>query len=234
MSIKEYNEDKRRENKQIVRNIEKNYIDNVLGSLDKVVEEKRAEIEEKLIKYAEECKVKEYTKDGKPYEIPNKNPILIQKYFFQSINPLVNVEPMYSAEKLGIVWQLYEEMVRQVSANIAVIVPSLSSFCAFAGIRLSTFKRYKQSLDEDMRVVVEKIEDGCFDSNVTLAQTGYIRERTTVYRMKSEQERIEKEMPSIHIHNDSVDLKDIKKRLSELQGFTNKKKLVEVEVVDEQ
>ena len=85
-----------------------------------------------------------------------------------------------------------------------------------------------------MRIVVEKIEDGCFDSNLTLAQMGYIKERSTVYRMKSEQERIEKETPAIHIHNEGVDLGDIKKRLNELQGFTNKKKLVEVEIVDEQ
>ena len=69
--------------------------------------------------------------------------------------------------------------------------------------------------------------------NVTEEQMGYIKERSTVYRMKSEQERIEKETPTIHIHNESVDLANIKKRLNELQGFTNKKKLVEVEIVEE-
>ena len=234
MGVKEYNEDVRIQNKQDLRVLEKNYVDNVLGGLDKAIEKKRKEIQNKLIEYSEGFKVKKYTKDGTEYEVPNTNPVVIQKYFFQSINPLVNVEPRYSAEKLSIVWQLYEEMVGEISAKIAVIVPSLSSFCSFAGIRLSTFKKYKQSVDEDMRIVVEKIEDGCFDSNLTLAQMGYIKERSTVYRMKSEQERIEKETPAIHIHNEGVDLGDIKKRLNELQGFTNKKKLVEVEIVDEQ
>lgn len=234
MSIKEYNEDVRIENKQAVRVIEKEYVDNVLGGLEAAVEAKRKEIEDKLVKYVEQVTTKEYTKDGTPYHVPNKNPIVIQKYFFQSINPLVNVEPKYSAEKLGIVWQLYEEMVGLISAKVTVIVPSLSNFCSFAGIRLSTFKQYKQSVDEDMRIVVEKIEDGCFDSNLTLAQMGYIKERSTVYRMKSEQERVEKESPTIHIHNEGVDLGNIKKRLLELQGFTNKKKLVEVELVEEQ
>jgi len=205
----------------------------VLGGLEKAVEEKRKEIEDKLIKFFDENKSKKYNKDGVAYDVPNTNPIVIQKYFFQSINPLVNVEPKYSAEKLGIVWQLYEEMVGKISAKIGVIVPSLSNFCNFAGIRLSTFKQYKQSVDEDMRIVVEKIEDGCFDSNLTLAQLGYIKERSTVYRMKSEQERVEKEMPAIHIHNEGVDLGDINRRLQELKGFKEKKQIIEGELVKE-
>lgn len=205
----------------------------MLGGLEKAVEEKRKEIEDKLINFFEENKARKYTKDGVPYDVPNTNPIVIQKYFFQSINPLVNVEPKYSAEKLGIVWQLYEEMVGKISAKIGVIVPSLSNFCSFAGIRLSTFKQYKQSVDEDMRIVVEKIEDGCFDSNLTLAQLGYIKERSTVYRMKSEQERVEKETPAIHIHNEGVDLSDINRRLQELKGFKEKKQIIEGELVKE-
>ena len=214
-----------------MRVVEKDYVESVLGDLDKAVEDKRKEIEDKLIKYAEDNKIKKYDKDGKPYEVPNTNPIVIQKYFFQSINPLVNVEPKYSAEKLGIIWQLYEDMIGFINAKIGTLVPNLSSFCSFAGIRLSTFKQYKQSVDEDMRVVVEKIEDGCFDSNLTLAQMGYIKERSTVYRMKSEQERIEKESPTIHIHNEGVNLGDINKRLKELQGFKEKKEIIEAEVV---
>ena len=205
----------------------------MLGGLEKAVEEKRKEIEDKLIKFFDENKSKKYNKDGVAYDVPNTNPIVIQKYFFQSINPLVNVEPKYSAEKLGIVWQLYEEMVGKISAKIGVIVPSLSNFCNFAGIRLSTFKQYKQSVDEDMRIVVEKIEDGCFDSNLTLAQLGYIKERSTVYRMKSEQERVEKEMPAIHIHNEGVDLGDINRRLQELKGFKERKQIIEGELVKE-
>ena len=130
-------------------------------------------------------------------------------------------------------WQLYEEMVGHINAKIGVLVPSLTNFCSFAGIRLSTFKNYKNSVDEDMRVVVEKIEDGCFDSNVTMSQMGYIKERSTVYRMKSEQEKIEKETPQIHIHENGVNLGDINRRLAELQGFTQKKNFIEGEVVKE-
>lgn len=225
----EYNKEIRIKNKQEIRKIEKEYVEDVFGGLNQAVEAKRKEIEDKLIKYVEENKVKRYNKDGDPYEITNTNPLVIQKYFFQSINPLVNVEPKYSAEKLGIVWQLYEEMIGKISSKIGLVIPNLSSFCAFAGIRLSTFKQYKQSIDEDLRIVADKIEDGCFDSNVTLAQMGYIKERSTVYRMKSEQEKIEKETPVVHIHNERVDINNIQKRIREMSGFSEKKKAIEVE-----
>ena len=230
MSIQsERNQDVRIKNKQEIREIEQGYVDSELKVLTTIVEAKRHEIENKLIEYTKGFTVTKYTKEGEPYEVPNTNPLLIQKYFFQSINPLVNVEPEYSAEKLGIIWQLYEEMVGKVNAQIGIVVPNLSSFCASAGIRLSTFKGYKNSVDESMRIVVEKIEDGCFDNNVMLAQMGYVKERSTVYRMKSEQERVEKEAPQVDIHKDVTDLKAIQNRLSELKGFSEKKKAIEVE-----
>ena len=225
--IAEYNEEVRIANKQEVRAIEKEYVENELNGLENAIIIKRAELEDKLIRFCEENKIKKYTKDGTEYEVPNTNPLLIQKYFFKSLNPLVNVEPMYSAEKLGIVWQLYDEMIGQISAKIGLIVPNLSHFCAFAGIRVSTFKSYKNSADADMRIVVEKIEDGCYDSNITLAQLGYVKERTTVYRMKSEQEKVEKETPVVHIHNDGVNLTQINQRINQLKGFSEKKKMIE-------
>lgn len=225
--ISERNEDVRIKNKQEIRVIEQGYVDNEFKDLMTIVEAKRSEIEKKLVEYVENNKIEKYNKDGDKYEVPNTNPLLIHKYFFQSINPLVNVEPEYSAEKLGIVWQLYEEMIGKVNAKIGILVPNLSSFCAFAGIRLATFKRYKSSVDESMRIVVEKIEDGCFDSNVMLAQMGYVKERSTVYRMKSEQERVEKEAPQVHIHKDVTDLNAIRNRLNEIKGFGEKKKRIE-------
>lgn len=231
MSIKEYNHQVGIANKNEVRRLEDEYINNILDNLEKAIEIKREEIEGKLIEYSETHKVMKYTKDGVGYEVPNVNPLVIQKYFFKSIVPMMNKEPKYSAEKLGIVWGLYEEMVEKINTEIGIIVPNLSDFCNFAGIRLSTFKEYRQSADEDMRVVTEKIEDSCFNSNTTLAQLGYVKERSTVYRMKSEQERVEKEMPSIHIHGEGIDLEQINKRLAQIESFDDKKNFIEAKRV---
>ena len=168
----EKNEDVRIKNKALVREIEQEYCDGDLSVLNERIQARRYELETKLIEYMEENKITKYDKEGNSHEVPNVNPLVLQKYFFQSINPMVNVEPNYSAEKLGIVWELYEEMIAKINAKVGVVVPSLSGFCSFAGIRVATFKRYKSSVDPSMRIVVEKIEDGCFDNNVTLAQMG--------------------------------------------------------------
>jgi hypothetical protein len=224
----------RAENKQELRQLENMYVNSQIDNLDLLVQEKKDELTDKLIKYQEDFKVKKYNKDGYPYYTVNINPIVIQRYFFKTINPIGNREPAYNAEKLAIVWDLYNEIVLGVNAQIGEFIPNLTGFCTFAGITLSTFKSWKRSNDPDMRIIVEKINDMCFDTNVTMAQMGSVRERSTIYRMKSEQERAEKEQPQIHIHNEGVDFNAIDKRLKELQGFNERKsKVIEVQKIEE-
>ena len=209
----------RKENKEQLRTLESMYVDGVIDNLDTLVAEKKAELVNKLQEF--------YIKSEEKPEI--RNPYIINSYFFRSINPMASTEPKYTAEKLGIVWDLYQDILREVNMNIGEMLPSLSSFCKFAGIALSTFKGYKNSPDEGLRVLVEKINDECFDTQVSMAQMGLIKERTTVYRMKSEQERIEKETPAIHIHQESVDVGSIVSRLNEIKQYNVKKSAIEAE-----
>lgn len=214
----------RTQNKQNLRQLESMYVNNSIEDLSKLVEERHNELTEQLIQYQKEFKTTQYNKKGEPYEVLNVKPFIIQNYFFKSINPIGNREPNYNAEKLAIVWDLYNEIVLQINAKIGDYIPSLTSFCTFAGITLSTFRSWKKSNDEDMRIIVEKISDVCYDINVSMAQRGGLKERSTIYRMKSEQERPEKEQPQIHIHNEgSIDFNAINQRLEELQGFNKKK-----------
>ena len=75
-----------------------------------------------------------------------------------------------------------------------------------------------------MRVLTDKIEDYCFDSSVTASQLGMAKESITKYRMKTEIGRIEKETPTIHIHQDKiVDLKDVSERIESLINYNKKK-----------
>lgn len=213
------NKEVRIENKHDLRVLEKMYVDSVVDNLDEIVEKRKNELTEKLRVFYEKAEEK-----------PNlRHPYIINSYFFKSINPMSNHEPKYTAEKLGIVWDLYNHILTEVNMEIGEMLPNLTSFCTFAGISLSTFKGYRNSPDEGMRIVYEKINDMCFDTQVTMAQMGTIKERSTIYRMKSEQERIEKETPAIHIHQDSIDLGEITNRLKEIKQYNSKKKAIEVE-----
>lgn len=140
---------------------------------------------------------------------------------------------MYSPETLGIVFDLYEEICSQVNERIGNYIPTLSNFCKFAGITITTFKNYYDSSDLSMRVLVEKIEDYCFDTSVTASQLGIAKESITKYRMKTEIGRIEKETPALHIHNDQIiDIKDVTSRLDNLINY-NKRKIVEAKIEEE-
>lgn len=209
----------RQENKIQLRQLEKMYVDGVIDDLEEIVAKKKEEIVEKLNKF-----YIENTEKSALY-----NPYIINSYFFKSINPMPNHEPKYTAEKLGIVWELYQDILTEVNMKIGEILPSLSSFCKFAGITVATFKGYKNSPDEGLRILVEKINDECFDSQVTMAQNGLLKERSTIYRMKAEQERIEKETPAIHIHENTVDVGSIVNRLKEIKQYNDKKGAIEVE-----
>lgn len=212
------------EDKLEVRELQKFYVDSTISNLPTVVEGRKKELLLKFNQYIDRNSQTKYTKDGTPYKVLKVNPIIINKYFFSSINPLSGYQPLYSPETLGIVFELYEEICSQVNEKIGNYIPTLSNFCKFAGITITTFKNYYESSDFSMRVLVEKIEDYCFDTSVSASQLGLAKENITKYRMKTEIGRIEKEIPQIHIHNDTiVDINDVSNRLASLINYNNKK-----------
>lgn len=220
-------------NKTDLRTLEDMYVNDKIDNLPKLVEERKKQLTDEIEEYYDQCKTKKYTKDGNSYEIVNISPIIIQRYFFKSINPIGNREPDYNAEKLAIVWDLYNEIILQINMKLGEYIPTITGFCTFAGITTATFKTYKKSNDIDLRTISEKINDSCYDANITLAQRGELKERSTIYRMKSEQEKAEKEQPVVHIHSDSVDLNAIANRLQELKDFDKRKNnIIEVQNIE--
>lgn len=217
------NREKGMQIKSDLRTLESMYVNSKIDNLEEVVEEKKNELAAKLIEY--KIKVQDGTFDGS-----NLNPLVIQSYFFKSITPIQSREPEYNAEKLGIVFELYSEIITEVNIELGEFLPTISGFCTFAGITTATYKNYRKSSDIDMRTVCEKISDYCFDSNISLAQKGKLSEKSTIYRMKVEQDKSEKAEPQIHIHANDLDLGMVKDRLKELEDFNrNKEKYVKVE-----
>lgn len=217
------NREKGMEIRNDLRTLESMYVNSKIDNLEEVVEEKKNELAGKLIEY--KIKVQDGAFDGS-----NLNPLVIQSYFFKSITPIQSREPEYNAEKLGIVFELYSEIITEVNIELGEFLPTISGFCTFAGITTATYKNYRKSSDIDMRTVCEKISDYCFDSNISLAQKGKLSEKSTIYRMKVEQDKSEKAEPQIHIHANDLDLGMVRDRLKELEDFNrNKEKYVKVE-----
>ena len=191
--------------------------------LPKIVEERKKEVVNQLTEFQEKYIQKKYDKNGNVTKVVN--PYLISTYFFKSINPLSNVEPAYSSEKLAIVWDVYMYLIEQVNMNIYTFQPTLTHFAKFAGISLNTLKNYKNMGDPQMSILIDKIYDETMDSNLTLAQNKKLTEKSTQFRLKVENEVVEKVQPKVSVNvNTKLDLDRINGRLNELISFNQKTK----------
>lgn len=213
-------------NKQSVRELEQFYTNGKVDTMLKSIDKKRDEVIAEMEKYAKEnTKPVKWNEEGQPVKFAvDSNPLVVLNYFFKPITPLSCQEPIYSAEQLGMIFDYYCEILANVNAKIGYFPSSLTSFCKLAGITTSTLRQYKASPDYNMRVVAEKIYDQIGDENITMSQMGYVKERTTIFKMKSQNEIVEKVQPNININiTEKPDIERIAERIGKYKAFANKK-----------
>lgn len=223
----ENNLDIKKENQNQLRKLEQFYNTNEIDTMFQDVEAKKQELVEKMIEYAgNHKKVCRWTRDGEPIDSEIKiNPLVINNYFFKSIVPIGSQEPLYNAEKLSMVFDYYCDILAEVNDKIGNFPSSLTSFCKLAGITLNTLRNYRNSQDYSMRTIAEKIYDQIGDENITMSQMGVVRERSTIFKMKAQNEIVEKTQPNVNISVKTVDidLDRINERLDKYKKFASKK-----------
>jgi hypothetical protein len=212
------------ETKQEIVELQKFYVNSQMTNLEELVKNRKekliSDIQEYKLLYEEDILDSEGFPTGRT-KLPI-TPHVLSTYFFRSINNLHNIEPQYSGEHLSILWDLYSDMVNEVNIKLTEFTPNLSHFCRFIGISTNGFKKLKKSSDEGIRTVAEKIYDYFYDEAVTMAQLKKHNSRAMVFRMKSELERVEKEVPQVVVNATTVDLDAFNKRISELQNFNTR------------
>lgn len=226
MKIKEDNLEIQKETQNNLRELEKGYIEYKIDNMFENIEKRKEELVKDMVKYAEEhTKECKWTRDGDPVDWKVEiNPLVITNYFFKPIIPITSQEPQYNAEKLGMVFDYYCEILAEINDKIGNFPSSLTLFCKLAGITLYTLRQMRNSSDYSMRVVVEKIYDQIGDENITMSQMGVVRERSTLFKMKSQNEIVEKEQPKVNINiTEKPDMERIAERLNKYKMFANKK-----------
>lgn len=225
--IEENNLEIQKNNQNELRELEQFYTQGKVDTMLTTIQERKEQLVEDMKEYAKKHEVEcKWTKDGDPIDWKVEiNPLVISNYFFKPIIPISSQEPLYNAEKLGMVFDYYCELLYEVNDKIGNFPSSLTLFCKFAGITLNTLRRWKNSDDYSMRVVVEKIYDQIGDENITMSQMGVVRERSTIFKMKSQNEITEKVQPNVNISVKTVDvdLDRINERLKQYSNFSNKK-----------
>ena len=208
-----------------LRELEQFYTTGKVDDVLEKIEKKKEMVVKEIIKYQKDHTTKLKNKDGKTYgSIVKMNPLVINNYFFKPITSITSQEPIYNAEKLGMVFDYYCFLLSNVNDKIGYFPSSLTSFCKLAGITLNTLRSYKSSTDYSMRVVVEKIYDQIGDENVTMSQMGVVRERSTIFKMKSQNEIVEKAQPNININiTEKPDMERIEERIGKYKKFAGKK-----------
>lgn len=209
--IKEVNLEIQKKNQNELRDLEQFYTTNKVDNMLKIIEEQKQVITKEIINFAE-------SNDR------TANPLVINNYFFKSITPIGCQEPIYNAEKLGMVFDYYCHILAEVNMKIGYFPSSLTSFCKLAGITLSTLRSYKNSADLNTRIIAEKIYDQIGDENITMSQMGYVKERSTIFKMKSQNELVEKQQPKVSINiTEQPDMDRINERLDKYKKYAKKK-----------
>jgi hypothetical protein len=209
-----------------LRDLEQDFVNDKVANMMTAVEAKKDELVKEMVKYSKNNTVPcKWDKEGNPVAFKVKvNPLVINNYFFKPIIPITSQEPMYNAEKLGMVFDYYCDLLAEVNDKIGYFPSSLTSFCKLASITLNTLRSYRYGDDLNMRIVAEKIYDQISDENITLSQLGDVRERSTIFKLKSQNELVEKEQPKVSINiTEKPDLDRIQERLNKYKYFANKK-----------
>lgn len=215
------------DNKTKLKEIEQEYIDDMVKKMPDYIQERKKIIINDIIKYSNEHKKPvKWNSNGEPIgEKVEINPLVISNYFFKPITSISSVEPIYSPEELGLIYDYYCFLIAEINDKIGYFPPSLTSFCKLSSLTLQTLRNYKNSQDYNMRVIAEKIYDQIGDENITMSQMGIVKERSTLFKMKSQNEMVEKLQPNVNISVKTidVDLDRINERIDKYKKFTNKK-----------
>ena len=228
MNLDEEKYEIEKEQQNQIRDLEQFYVDGKVDDMLASIESRKNELIKDMVAYAKRHKTaNKRDKYGNPLDWAVEiNPIVITNTIFKPIIPITSQEPIYNAEKLGMVFDYYCELLTEVNDKIGNFPSSLTSFCKFAGITLYTLKTYRNSDDYSMRVVAEKIYDQIGDENITMSQMGIVREKSTIFKMKSQNEIVEKVQPNVNISAkiaEPIDLEKINERINTYSRYVTKK-----------
>lgn len=192
-------------------------VNDIMSKLDIIKEEKVNE----MIEYATKHQKPIYDKDGEIQEyIVNVNPIVVSNSFFKSLSPLGSKVPIYNAEKLALIYDYYLYLLTEVNDKIGDFPASLATFCKLAGISMQDLREYRRSADLDMRNIVEKIYDEIGENNLSMAQLGIVKGTPTQFKLKTQNEMVEKSVPNVNItFKETINTDRINENLSKYKEY---------------
>jgi hypothetical protein len=154
---------------------------------------------EEIGKYAKAHTKLKLLKDGSTIPYVEFSPIAVNEIFFKKLQKPKEGMFLYSAEELEEFYEAYREIVTQINEELGVFPTSLSSFCKFIGITIDTLRGYRDTKDLNLKRVIDTIYEEIGDDNLFVAQLGGASEKSTLFRLKSQNEMQEKKSPNVNV-----------------------------------
>lgn len=188
-------------NQDIVRDIQKVTQENLLPNIKSKAEE--------VSKYIEkECQ-----------NINNSNGLTSTKIFdiitSRSTSDIATAgSKSYTPQELAIALNIYIKMMSDINKYVKT-PPSKSSFCLLLGIGKETYNNYMA--DPERSNIMDIIETYITGSKLSAAQTGELREISTMFELKASHGFVEAQSPIIIKHEKKTDIDDIRNQLQEMK-----------------
>ena len=167
--------------------------------MDKELKKEIGRRVEEIKEYAKEHTKKKFYKDGSFTEYIEYSPIAVNERFLKRLQPPSEGIYMYTSTQLEEFYEAYREIVLGLNEYIGVFPTSLSSYCKLIGITVDTLRGYKDTKDINMKRVIDRIYEEIGDDNLFIAQLGQASEKSTLFKLKSQNEMEEKRSPNVNI-----------------------------------
>lgn len=224
-TVAERNADIRQQNKNNLRELEDFYVNGTIENITEKLEDLKTEKIKEMMEYRNTHQKPLLNKYGEEIgSMIEMKPVVINNYFFKSINPLSNKVPIYNAEKLALLFEYYQFLITEINDKLGNYPPSLTSFCKLAGISTNTLREYRNSSDIEMRNVVDKVYDQLGDDNLTMSQMGQVKEKSTIFKLEAQHEVMKKNQPNVNItYKEVINTDRLNSNLEKYKSLINKK-----------
>lgn len=127
----------------------------------------------------------------------------------------------YTPQELAIAFNIYVDMINKINDYVKM-PPSKNSFCLLLGISTATYNDYLA--DQDKANIMNIIETYITGAIITSAETGELREISSIFNLKSQHGYVEAQAPIVVKHENEVSISDIQAQLLELKTGKGKVK----------
>lgn len=214
------------DNKLQVRKAVDELVNKTIENMPTLIEQKKKQFVEKLLEVGNLVLNEDFENKKR-----GSNSLIVSNLLFEPISPYFIGRPLYTAEKLALVFDLYREMITECNVRGLKVVPTKSHFSRFCGFSTNTYDCYSESTDLAMRNLIEVISDYLFDSNITSAQHRELELATTIFRTRVEQNKVEPTAPQIHVISPDADMEKIMDDIKRIKE--GNRRVIDVDIVED-